>query len=59
MAPQPMARFFDGAAFFRVVAGFMVQFGLAADPAATTAWRAQKLADDPVPRSFLPPSIRF
>eukprot|EP01051_Picozoa_sp_SAG22_P013862 SAG22_NODE_1609_length_4004_cov_7.732650_2_plen_350_part_00 len=40
-------RFFDGAAFFRVIGGFMAQFGLAADPAVTARWRGRPLRDDP------------
>src|SRR5579863_8255106 len=32
------AKFFDGARFFRVVPGFMVQFGIAADPGVTKRW---------------------
>jgi cyclophilin family peptidyl-prolyl cis-trans isomerase len=31
--------FFNGAAFFRVVKDFLVQFGIAADPAVHKAWR--------------------
>lgn len=39
--------YYDGAHFFRVVAGFVVQFGLAADPALSTVWRSQRMQDDP------------
>jgi peptidyl-prolyl cis-trans isomerase A (cyclophilin A) len=41
------AKFFDGARFFRVVPGFVVQFGLAADPDLTNAWDVA-FPDDPV-----------
>ncbi len=43
--------YFNGARFFRVVPGFVVQFGLNADPAITAAWKSQNLQDDPVRRS--------
>ena len=32
------ANYFDGARFFRVVPGYVVQFGIAADPAVTAKW---------------------
>jgi len=39
--------YYDGAKFFRVVPGFVVQWGLAADPKATANWR-KTLKDEPV-----------
>src|SRR6266850_3389238 len=40
--------FFDETRFFRVVPNFMVQFGMNANPAVTSAWRPVTLQDDPV-----------
>lgn len=45
------AEFFDEARFFRVVPGFVVQFGLAADPEVTAEWREKNLEDEPVKES--------
>src|ERR1700674_506766 len=45
------AGYFDGDRFFRVVPGFVVQFGLAADPATTAKWNSPPLMDDPVTQS--------
>ena len=43
--------YFDNASFFRVVPGFVVQFGLSAYPPVSAAWTNAKLKDDPVTQS--------
>jgi peptidyl-prolyl cis-trans isomerase A (cyclophilin A) len=43
--------FYDNASFFRVVPGFIVQFGLSAYPPVSMAWRDANLQDDPVTQS--------
>jgi len=43
--------FFDSVRFFRVVSGFMVQFGINGDPATMARWRDAPINDDPVTQS--------
>jgi peptidyl-prolyl cis-trans isomerase A (cyclophilin A) len=43
--------YFTNASFFRVVQGFVVQFGLSADPKVSQAWQQAKIQDDPVKQS--------
>jgi peptidyl-prolyl cis-trans isomerase A (cyclophilin A) len=43
--------FFDNVRFFRVVSGFMVQFGINGDPQLSARWRAASIPDDPVTQS--------
>ena len=40
--------FYDDVRFFRVIDGFMAQFGMHGTPAVQTAWTNAKLKDDPV-----------
>src|SRR5579863_8726038 len=52
------AKYFDGARFFRVIPGFMAQFGLAADPAMSKTWDVP-IQDDPVKASNVRGALSF
>jgi peptidyl-prolyl cis-trans isomerase A (cyclophilin A) len=52
------AKYFDGARFYRVVPGFMVQFGSAADPKVSAAWD-KSIPDDPVKISNVRGTVSF
>jgi len=43
--------FYDNVRFFRVISGFMVQFGIHGDPKVSAPWREAQLKDDPVKQS--------
>jgi peptidyl-prolyl cis-trans isomerase A (cyclophilin A) len=51
--------FFDNARFFRVIEGFMVQFGINGDPAIASVWRDADIKDDPVKQSNERGTITF
>ena len=45
--------------FFRVISGFMVQFGINGTPAVMAAWRNAQIPDDPVTQSNKRGTITF
>ena len=51
--------YYDGAAFFRALRGFVVQWGIAADPAVTARWRDRRIPDDPTTESNRRGTVTF
>ena len=67
LAPRGVDRFhalvrggyFDDSRFFRVVPGFIAQFGIAGDPAVAQAWKDRAFPDDSVKASNVRGTIAF
>ena len=67
LAPNGVDRFynlvhsgyFQEIEFFRVVPGFMVQFGIHGDPKVAAAWQPARISDDPVKASNVRGTISF
>lgn len=51
--------YFTDIAFFRVISGFMCQFGIHGDPQISAKWRAANIPDDPVKGSNTRGAITF
>jgi len=51
--------FFTDVAFFRVIPGFMAQFGMSPDPKISAAWEPASIMDDPVKHSNTRGTITF
>jgi len=51
--------FFTDTAFFRVIPGFMCQFGIHGDPKVAAAWRSANIPDDPVKASNTRGAVTF
>ena len=45
------AGFFDDSRFFRILEGFIAQFGIPGEPSVSAAWKGRSLSDDPVQQS--------
>jgi peptidyl-prolyl cis-trans isomerase A (cyclophilin A) len=66
-APKGAARFhelvteglYNDCRFFRVIAGFMCQFGINGDPEVSAQWRDKHIDDDPVVESNVRGAITF
>lgn len=53
------AGFFDDSRFFRVLAGYIVQFGVPADPAVTAIWNERPIPDDKPRQSNVRGTVAF
>ena len=53
------AGFYDGQRLFRVVPGFVVQWGISGSPEVSRAWQNATIPDDPVRHSNTPGTISF
>src|SRR5579864_3411027 len=53
------AGFFTDAAFFRVIPGFMAQFGISARPEVSRIWANSNIQDDPVKESNTRGTVTF
>src|SRR5512141_377208 len=51
--------FFKDVEFFRVISGFMCQFGIHGNPKVSAAWREARIPDDPVKASNTRGAITF
>jgi len=51
--------FYNDTRFFRVIKGFMVQFGINGNPKISQVWRNANIADDPVEESNLRGFVTF
>jgi peptidyl-prolyl cis-trans isomerase A (cyclophilin A) len=52
-------KFFDDNRFFRIVKGFIVQFGLNGDTLVSAQWQTRTIPDDPVKQSNTPGMLSF
>ena len=51
--------YYDNVRFFRVISGFMVQFGIHGDPQVAAVWRERRIPDDRVRRTNLRGMVSF
>jgi peptidyl-prolyl cis-trans isomerase A (cyclophilin A) len=51
--------FYNGASFFRVLPGFVAQFGISANPQVSKAWQTANIKDDPVRQGNRRGSLTF
>jgi peptidyl-prolyl cis-trans isomerase A (cyclophilin A) len=51
--------FYDNVRFFRVLPGFVAQFGIHGDPAVAEAWEKMSIPDDPVVQSNKRGTVSF